>query len=192
MKIVLNASSQHCSDVVPENRIGNSLNRVFGYKLGDKKATSNMLKAASREPFELIEKQKCDIIVLSVGAYKEVMFPLLSDWKAGKTSIEDELSIDKFEPGYDDDGKHVDSLVNLTYNSKKVTVCCYNTTQRIKIEGKGYIDFTRKYLSKALMNNITSSATRIDDYNKAVIATLSRKRKVVSRPPRSVCYKTMS
>ena len=39
-------------------QISYSLNRNFGYKLSDKKAKSNLLDSAAREPFEIFERQQ--------------------------------------------------------------------------------------------------------------------------------------
>ena len=63
--------------ITPNNRISSSLERHFAYKLSDKKATTNLLKSAAREPIEIVERQKCNIIVLNVGSYIETVLPLL-------------------------------------------------------------------------------------------------------------------
>ena len=49
-------------------KVRNSLIRNFSYKLTDKKATNNFLKAASREPIEIEEKQRCTVLTFSVGS----------------------------------------------------------------------------------------------------------------------------
>ena len=66
-------------------------------------------------------------------------------------------------------------------------------TQKIKVEGKGYLEFVEKYLKKVFTDILQSiGANKIDDYKKGVIAALSGKRKVVSRPTRSIRYKAMA
>ena len=69
----------------------------------------------------------------------------------------------------------------------------YNTTQRVKIEGRGYVDFGNKFIIPLFRDKIaTVPPGKIEQYNKDVIAALSGKRKVVSRPVRSVRYKSTS
>ena len=63
-------------------------------------------------------------------------------------------------------------------NGDRITVCCYNTTQRIKVEGKGYQMFVSKFLQPLLCDKISRVPPgRIDKYNKDVIAALSGKKK---------------
>ena len=71
----------------------------------------------------------------------------------------------------------------------KLQFCCYKTTQRIKIEGHGYLEFINNYLFITLQDRIDKAGTHIDDHNKGVIAALSGKRKAVTRPLQSVRYK---
>ena len=176
--------------VVPMTKICSSLSRNFGYALTDKKASKNLLKSAGKDPMEVIERQKCLIIELSVGAYKEVVFPMLNHWKSGVSENEN-ITVDNLTPGYDDKRNHIDTLIQLTFNGESVTICCYNTTQRIKVEGKGYVEFS-KFLQTLLKERIDKASTNIDNYNKSVIAALSGKRKAISRPVRSVRYKSIT
>ena len=176
--------------VAPMTKICNSLTRNFAYELSDKKASKNLLKAASKDPFAVIEHQKCTVFELSVGAYMEVVFPLLSQWKGNKFT-EASISVESLTPGLDDKGKHIDTLINLKFNGESVTLCCYNTTQKIKIEGKGYLKFSQ-YLKKLLEEGIAKVSSQIDNYNKSVIAALSGKRKSIARPIRNVRYKAMN
>ena len=91
--------------ILPMSKINNSLTRNFAYKLSDKKATSNLLKAASREPLEFDEKQRCTVLLFSVGSYMKVAFPTLNEWKMmsddshlfGKFSVK----VNKIVPGFD-------------------------------------------------------------------------------------------
>ena len=50
------------SSSLQNTKISNSLGRNFGYKLSDKKAKSNLLDSAAREPFEIIERQLCSML----------------------------------------------------------------------------------------------------------------------------------
>ena len=173
----------------PTTKICNSLSRNFAYTLSDKKATTNLLKAAEREPIDVEEKQKCILYNLSVGAYVEIIVPFLKELNAGKIS-EGGLFVDSVTPGHDEKGRHIDTVVQFTLNGLKTTVCFYNTTQRVKLEGKGYLNFST-YLSEFLRKKVNEIPEKIDNYNKAVIAALSGKRKAVSRPIRSVRYKSV-
>ena len=72
-------------------------------------------------------------------------------------------------------------------------VCSYYITQRIKVEGRGYIGFTTKFIKPLLLDKISKVIPgKFDQNNKSVIAALSGKRKAVSRPMRSVKYKAMA
>ena len=136
------------------------------------------------------------MLLFSVGAYLEAVFPTVLDWKNGQQSFECQnliINIVDALPGYDKDGKHIDTVVTFQVNSQKIVATCYNTTQKIKVEGKGYLEFVEKYLKKVFTDILQSiGANKIDDYNKGVIAALSGKRKVVSRPTRSIRYKAMA
>ena len=178
---------------VKMTRVRNSLTRHFSYKLTDKKATANFIKSASKEPLEIDQKQKCTIFTFSIGAYVKCVFPLLKSLE-GETikSINNTIDIRplKFLPGCDEMGKQIDLVASFLVNSKKVTLSCFHTTQKIKVEGNNYNEFVNKYLRKQFTDSINVHAEEIDDYNKGVIATLSGKRKVVSRPVRSVRFKS--
>ena len=180
----------------PVTRISNSMSRNFGYKLSDKRAKSNLLQGAAREPFEIVERQLSTILFFSAGSFLESVIPSVLAWKDGVKAFEvNDLSINIEEvlPGYDQDGKHMDTKVKFKVNSHKIVVCCYNTTMKIKVEGFGYFDFAHKYLKHLFTDAIRKAgAEKIENYNKSVIAALSGKRKAVTRPVRSVRYKAMA
>ena len=116
----------------PMTKISNSLTRNFAYTLSDKKAITNLLKSASREALEVDEKQKCVNYNLSVGAYMHVVFPLLQEWKNSKASPNaGTLLVKEIISGFDDQKRHVDTVVHFTYNGLKATVTAYNTTQKL-------------------------------------------------------------
>ena len=148
MTLVLN-SENFSQSATSMSKINNSLTRNFAYKLTDKKATSNFLKAASKDPIEVDEKQKCTMLIFSVGAYSRAVFPLLHEWKSSKDEFQSGNLLIKqlnFAPGYDESGKNVDSVVSFNVNGRKVTVSCFNTTQKIKVEGPLYKEFVQQYL----------------------------------------------
>ena len=60
--------------------ISGSLGKHFAYELTDKKAKSNLIKSANREPIEIEEMQKCIMINLSTGAFLEIVIPAVAEW----------------------------------------------------------------------------------------------------------------
>ena len=177
--------------VAPGSDISGSLGKHFAYELTDKKAKSNLIKSANREHIEFEEMQKCIMINLSTGAYLEIVIPAVAEW--GNEVIKAQtISVENVTPGYDDKCNHVQTIVRFRYKSERITITCYNTTQRIKAEGKGYVEFVEKFLKPFLTNKLSKiPLRRIEKYNKDVIAVLSGKRKVMSRPTRSVKYKAI-
>ena len=168
--------------------ISSTLQRSFSYELSDKKAKSNFLKSAAREVFEVEEKQLCTMMNFSVGSYLEVVIPSVIDWNNSKYN-----GVEEVIPGYDEKGKHVETIIRFRFKSERITVTCYYTTQRIKVEGKGYLDFVSSFLQPLLQHKIDQVLPgKIEKWNKEVIAYLSGKRKVVSRPMRSVKYKSIN
>ena len=100
-----------------------SLTRHFNYELSDKKAKSNLLKGAARESFEIDEKQKCTMMTFSVGSYLKVVIPTVVDWCNGKkrfTAEDLDIEIEEFAPGYDENQKHVETLIKFQVNKIKI------------------------------------------------------------------------
>ena len=77
--MIQSGSSLSLQAALPRTKLSNSLTRDFAYRLTDKKATSNLLKGASKEPFEVDEKQKCSILIFSVGAFKMSVFTTINE-----------------------------------------------------------------------------------------------------------------
>ena len=171
-----------------------SLERCFNYKLSDKKAKSNFLKSAAKETLEIDEKGVCTMLNFSVGSYYEAVLPTVSEWVAGDRKVnKDDMKILEVLPSYDENNKHLETIIKFGVKNNKVTVTFYNTTQCVKIEGRGYTEFGRNVIIPLFRNRIESTPTeRIELYNKDVIAALSGKRKVVSRPVRSVRYRSIA
>ena len=62
----------------------------------------------------------------------------------------------------------MDTVVTFKVNGQKIVSTCYNTTQKIKVEGKGYLEFVDKYLKNLFVNILKKvGASTIDDYNKS-------------------------
>ena len=52
----------------------------------------------------------------------------------------------EFKEGYEENNKHFDSKIVFLVNRTKIVVHSYNSTQNMKVEGKGYIDFINVFL----------------------------------------------
>ena len=174
--------------------ISSTLQRSFNYELSDKKAKSNFLKSAAREALEVEEKQLCTMMSFSVGSYLEVVIPTVIDWNNSRNKFsKEDNGVEDVLPSFDEKGKHVESVIRFRFKREKITVTCYYTTQRIKVEGKGYILFVTNFLQPLFQQRISQVLPgKIEKWNKEVIAYLSGKRKVVSRPMRSVKYKSIN
>ena len=134
------------------------------------------------------------MINFSTGSYLEVVIPTVTEWIAavGKP-IKDDVIIEEVIPSFDKKNKHVETIIRFRVKNNKITVTAYYTTQRIKVEGRGYLDFGKNFLIPIFNNKIVNSPIgKIEQYNKDVIAALSGKRKLISRPVRSVKYKAIA
>ena len=172
--------------------VSSSLSQHFNYEMTDQKAKSNFIRGASREALEVLEKQKCNMLIFSVGAYLEVVMPAVEKWTnaLGNIIINDNVMIEKVTAGYDENNKHLQTTIKFRFNKEIVTVTCYNTTQKIKVEGRGYLGLANNFLEPFFQKKLCGEVLdRIEKYNRDVIASLSGKRKAVSRPLRSVKYK---
>ena len=72
-----------------------AVGRNFNYELSDKKAKSNLVKGANREPMEFHERQGCIMIDFSTGSYLEIVIPTIKEWEnMNKAEImDDKLNI---------------------------------------------------------------------------------------------------
>ena len=158
------------NQIEPVTRISTSLSRNFGYKFSDKKAKSNLLKGAARESFEIIERQLGSILNFSAGSFLECVIPMVLKWRSGNKVLENEdlvLKIEGVLPSYDKNGKHMETLITFTVDGHKIVVCCYYTTQRVKVEGVGYSRFDLKYLKPLFCDIIKQiGPNKIDDTTK--------------------------
>ena len=160
--------------------ISSTLQRTFNYELSDKKAKSNFLKSAARETYEVEDNQLCTMINFSVGAYLEVVIPTVIEWNTSKEKYTNEnIKVEQVLPGFDEKGKHVQTIVRFRFKSEKITVTCYYTTQRIKVEGKGYLFFVSSFLQPLFLNKISQVLPgKIDKWNKEVIAYFREREKL--------------
>ena len=65
--------------------------------------------------------------------------------------------------------------MKLTYNNQKLTAHIYNTTQKIKVDGKGHSKFVEKILEPHFTSSTNSHKNEISNYNKEIIESLSTK-----------------
>ena len=70
-----------------------SIKRNFNYELTDKKAKSSLIKGAKRQNIFTESKQKCQIMTFSIGAFKEIVLPLVKLWEKSKLSTPFENAI---------------------------------------------------------------------------------------------------
>ena len=171
--------------------VSKSLEKHFNYEMTDKKAKSNLVKGASREVLEIEEMQKCTMLIFSVGAYYEVIIPSVAEWKIGTKIMNNEIK--NVIPGFDENNKHMQTIIKVLCGKNMVTVTCFNSTQKIKVEGNGYQEFVKTILDPLIKTRLNrNTLENIEKYNRDVIAALSGKRKALSRPTRSVKYKAMA
>ena len=187
--------AEHSIVIATGKDIVQSLGRHFSYELSDRKAQNNLIEGASREALEVEEKQICTVMTFSVGAFAEVVIPTVVEWANSQEVTKEDIKvkIENVIPSYDKNNKHVETIVKFRTKTDRITFTAYYTTQRVKIEGKGYLCFVQQFILPLFKDKIERVPEgKIEKYNKDVIAALSGKRKVVSRPMRSVRYKAMA
>ena len=156
-------------------------NRLFDYKMSGKSMKEKLIKGAKRAHFQIDEKQTCVNLDFSDGAFQFSVIPLLNLWnncsENGEifTSQNIEMSIDRFVAGYDKNGKHMDTKVTLSWDNSKITIHAYNSTQRIKVDGKRHKELVEKFFKPYFTKMVMSLKTKITQYDKAVIESLSSK-----------------
>ena len=171
--------------------VSKSLEKHFDYEMTDKKAKSNLVKGASREVLEIEEMQKCTMLIFSVGAYYKVIIPSVDEWKIVSKIMN--YDIKNVIPGFDENNKHMQTIVKVLFGQNLITITCFNSTQKVKVEGRGYIEFVKTMFDPFIKAKLSGNTLEsIEKYNRDVIAALSGKRKVISRPTRSVKYKAMA
>ena len=132
------------------NEVVESSPRNLNFKLKDETARKNLLAAARRQDFDKEEKQKCTKLKFSAGAYLEVVLPTVSGWKSlnGKSfDFEGKhIKVSEFKAGFEENNKHFDSKIVFLVNENRIVVHSYNSTQNMKVEGKGYSYFIEEFL----------------------------------------------
>ena len=131
--------SDECELFSEKKNISNDvteIKRLFGYKLTDKKAKSNLIKGAGRKLFEKEFRQKSINLVFCTGSYKTAVMPIIGQWNEnraeGCVDIAENIAIEDIRPGYDLNKKQVDTFISFRYGKNKISVHCYNSTQRLR------------------------------------------------------------
>ena len=175
---------QRMSDtVVIEENIRNDpivpeVSRNFSFKLTDATAKKNLLTGARRIPFDKEPKQKSVKLMFSAGAYIEVVMPTLLNWKncVGNCINFGGISINIFEvkAGYELNSKHFDTKIVFLFDKNRVVIHSYNSTQNMKVEGKGYLEFIQRYLEPYFLQRIQDNDARITEYNMKIVGNLTK------------------
>ena len=179
------------SIVFPEKMYIDTNQRNLNFKLKDQTARKNLLAAARRDDFEKEDKQKCTKLKFSAGAYYEVVLPTVRGWKnlSGKCfNFEGKnIKVSDFKAGYEENNKHFDSKIVFLVNGNKTVVHSYNSTQNMKVEGKGYIDFIQDFLEPYFKQVLSNLNSKIDKCNRRIIHDLGK-----PQVRRSMRYKPVS
>ena len=177
----------HISDMTPAAS-GNL--RRLNFKLTEKTAKSNLIKAANRNYFEIELKQKSTNLRFSAGAYLHTVMPVIENWKSKNMSKETfregsmNIKVDEYADGLEMNAKHLDTKIVFNVNAEKVVVHCYNSTQNLMVNGKMYQEFINQYLQPLFVKEIEAIKLKIEEYDSAVLISLGPKRPV--RATRSV------
>ena len=153
-----------------QHQIKSGLNRKFSYKLNQKNAQKKFLRGAEKNPFLKEHKSTCAVLNFNDGSYFHSVLPLIEDWKrvSGDVVQFDDLDIhvNEVKDGKEENGMCIDVLIKFEMNEKKVVVHCYNTKQKILVNGAGYMQFTEKYLEPILKKTIENKMIEIQSYNR--------------------------
>ena len=150
--------------------------RNTNFKLKDQMTRKNLLQAARRENFEKEDKQKCIKLKFNAGAYYEAVLPTVSGWKKLNSFSFNRkiIKVSEFKEGYEENNKHFDSKIVFLVNGTRIVVHFYNSTQNMKVEGKGYIDFTNDFLEPYFEQVLSSLNPKIEKCNKRIIKDLGK------------------
>lgn len=76
--------------------------------------------------------------------------------------------------GYEENSKHFDTKIVFMFNGNRVVIHSYNSTQNMKVEGKGYLELIDKYLEPYFLEIISKSGQSITEYNRKVVSNLAK------------------
>ena len=154
--------------------------RQFEFKLDEKAAKGKLMKGAKRIPFEVIKNSSSSNLDFSLGAWNNIVQPSISYWREAKGNktckIDDMLvRIVDVKSGKDVSGNHIDTQIVFFANRDKVVLHCYNTTQRILVNGHGYSRFIDMFLTPYFESKINLNQDGIAQFNKNALAALGSK-----------------
>ena len=156
------------------------INRKFDYKLNQKNARTKLLKGATKNPLNKEMKSTCAILNLNDGSYFYVILPLIEKWKQTQSSGESiqfeglDIYVTEVKSGKEQSGMVVDVLVKFVVGNDKVVAHCYNTKQKLMVNGSGYTNFVDKYLEPYLKRGIEENILEIQKYNTVVTETFGK------------------
>ena len=158
-----------------------STKRNFIYNLNEKTAKGKLLKGAKRSPMDIVENSTSCNIIFSLGAWSTVVIPSLFYWSDVKgekscTIGGDTIRVLDVKFGKDLGGRHVDTQVVFAMNHDKITLHCYNTTQLILANGRGYLKLVEVFLKPYFHSKIQNNSDDINIYNEHAISTLGPKK----------------
>ena len=144
--------------------------RSFGYALNIKRAKAKIIKGVKRVNNVTVEvKTGCVNLRIGVGAYHEVVMPLLALWKQ---RINEEFIIDKtsvqvieVDEGHESSATIVDTKIVVLVNNEKLVLHSYNTTQNVMVQGKNRENFVTYVLEPYFRKQIELSMDKISVFN---------------------------
>ena len=161
--------------------IKSGIDRKFKYDMNQKTAKRKLLNGASKIPFVKEIKSTCEVLNFNDGSYVVSVIPLIEKWKLKQESGEpikfkdQDIYVTEQKYGKEQGGIVVDVLTKFELNGIKVVTHCYNTKQKILVNGCGYSDFVKKYLEPYFNQSIEENMMHIQNVNKVVTETLGSK-----------------
>lgn len=168
-------------NLIQTNHEETTNDRVFNYGLDEKAIRLKLLKGAKRPPIDIENKKTCSNLIFSDGAYNHCVKPWLNTIAKCHKSIgifkfeNEDVGVANFLPGFDKYGNHVDTKIVLVSKNYKHTLHIYNSTQKIKVDGRSFDTFANNTLKPYFTNLVNSLKADIIKYDTAVIETLGTK-----------------
>ena len=154
--------------------------RTFEYNMNDKSAKAKLVKGAKREAYEVVKNQSSCNLDFSVGSWNHIVLPTiqyLNNIRGEKTCTVGtlEVKVASVKTGKDIIGKHIDTQIVFYSNRDKIVCHFHNTTQRILVNGHGYMKFVEEFLSPFFESKLSTYETEIKDFNNLVLDTLGNR-----------------
>ena len=158
--------------------------KVHPYILNNKKAKGKLVKNAKKDPLtEPTTKGDTTKIELSTGAYKEVVFPLLSHWaqllkeQPGKEvkllEQENPVALVSIRDDMDVTSKKMDALLHFKFKQDIIKLFFYHTNQSIMVQGPTHQAFFHSFLLPILTKSVNDATHEIKEFNCLIIRSLS-------------------